>query len=180
MQFFIDVDDVVADFKGHAIARGVPPWTGTFYANHPDTWTEEQKTQVRMVDALCADETFWRDIPVARGAFEIIAMCALHRETFLLTAYPPGNIADPMMIERVKLQWAMDKVHFPHERTIICERKAKIQYACRRTWDGRKPNVLIDDAEKNVLEWREAGGIAIHHMPDEGPEETLRQIKALL
>lgn len=179
MQFFIDVDDVVADFKGHAIERGVPPWTGTFYANHPSTWTDEQKNQVRMVDALCADETFWLNIPVADRAFEIIAMCAMHGDTFLLTAYPPGNVADPMMIERVKMQWTMDRLHFPADKVIICERKAKTAYAVRRTWDGSKPNVLIDDAEKNIIEWREAGGIAIHHTPGDAAE-TIRQIRQLL
>lgn len=178
-RIYLDVDDVLADFKGGAIERGVPRWEGTFYTNHPDTWTPEQRRISSMCDDLCNDESFWLGLPVAPRAFEILAAASMRRDTILLTAFPKGDV-DRRMVFRAKTEWITRKLHVPESRIIICDRSDKA--LCARQRDSRgmllSVNTLIDDAERNVAEWRAAGGSAYRHTP--GHEEmTLEFLRNL-
>ncbi len=48
---------------------------------------------------------------------------------------------------------------FKRRNILLVKRSQKQQYA--KT--GGKPNVLIDDYDKNIKEWESKGGIGIHH-----------------
>ena len=41
---------------------------------------------------------------------------------------------------------------------------------------NNKPNVLIDDHEKNIKEWESKGGIGVHHI---SVSNTLNELKRL-
>lgn len=174
MKFYIDMDDTVADFRAHAIASGVPPWSGTWYTQPRETWTQEQCDIQDRTNEIMLDPSFWLTMPVMDGAFELVAACAARGETFFLSAYP-RTCPDRAMVERVKKTWADVRMHFPPERVIVCNREDKIKYATRRIEIavdefGTYPNLLIDDAEKNCDEWTAAGGHSIlyrhgQHLP---------------
>lgn len=164
-KFYIDVDDTLADFKSHAVACGVPPWTGTWYATDPATWTDEQHAIQRRTNELMEDANFWMGIPLMPGALELVAACATRGETYLLTAFPK-TCPDKGMVERVKHAWAEFNLHFPKHRVLVVERQDEIKHATWRSevavddWRDYS-NVLIDDAAKNCDEWTAAGGVAI-------------------
>ncbi len=167
MKFYIDVDDTLADFRGHAIACGVPAWTGTWYTTPRETWTEEQHAIQAKTCEVMEREDFWLNLPVLPGAFELISACAVRGETFLLTAYP-SICPDKEMVLAAKLKWGVSKLHFPLDRIVVCDRPNKIRHAVSGASSVSaigKPNVLIDDAEQNVQEWVAAGGVAVHHDP---------------
>lgn len=171
-KFYIDMDDTLANFREHAIACGVPPWSGTWYATDPATWTPEQHEIQRHTNEIMEDANFWMNMPVIAGSFDMLAACATRGETYLLTAYP-RTCPDKPMVARCKVAWAEMMLHFPGERVIVCERAEKIKYATTGVmdddgaWDPlARPNILIDDADKNCEEWRGAGGVALHYRGD--------------
>lgn len=168
MKIYLDVDDTLADFRNHAVARGVPTWEGSWYTTDPSTWTEEQKAIQAATNAQMRLEDFWLSMPLATGAHELIAAAAIRGDVYLLTALPSFAKGEPevsAMIYNAKLEYAKTKLHFPMGRTIICARSEKVRYAAGLSRDGEflTQNVLVDDASQNCREWIDANGIAIHH-----------------
>lgn len=184
LKLYLDVDDTLADFRRQNMARGCPPWEGTWYTQPPSTWTPEQKEIDRITCANMMHREFWSEMPVAAGCFEIIAAAAARAEVYLLTALPRMLPEETQrMISFEKFAWCERVLHFPSARVIVCPRADKIKYACKGfmdedgCWHPRaNPNVLVDDAVQNCEEWSAAGGHAIHHT---GFESTLAAIKAL-
>lgn len=178
MDIYLDVDDTLADFKGYAIERGIPPWSGTWYTQHPDTWTQEQKDIQAQTVKLMEQPDFWPNIPVKEGAVDLIKEAwNLSEKVFLLTAWP-RNVDEAMlpMIIRQKHTYGTARLKFSPGGVIVCAREQKVQYAVRHTWDGKKPNVLVDDAIQNCYEWQQAGGIAIHY---QNAEQAIRELRLL-
>lgn len=174
MRIFLDVDDTLADFSAACIERGVPRWTGTWYTTPRDTWSAEQKAINDATCVLMDRDDFWPNIPVAPGAFEIMAAAALRGEVYLLTALPGHALTDPLKckrIERQKLEYAERVLHVPRQRVIVCERAEKKTYAVVHG----ELSVLVDDAEQNCAEWSRAGGLALHHADY---ENTVRVLKS--
>ena len=58
-----------------------------------------------------------------------------------------------------KLKWLAKNTDFKKRNILLVMRSQKQKYA---TTNG-KPNVLIDDYDKNIKEWESKGGIGIHH-----------------
>lgn len=161
---YLDVDDTLGDFRGHAIDLGVPPWEGSWYTTDPATWTQEQKDIQAATNDLMRRDSFWLTMPVTPGAHELIAAAFARADTYLLTALPSfaKDEETQNMIRRVKLEYARNTLHIPEARVIICQRKDKVNYAVQHGFDGER-NLLVDDAAQNVYEWSDAGGVAIHH-----------------
>jgi len=176
MYIYLDVDGTLADFWGHATSKGVVPLGNVAYLADPATWTPEQKKRQHAVDGLMSDPEFWLTIPPTENAFELISAACSRANTYLLTALPSFAKDAKMksMIRRAKLDYAMDVLHFPASRVIICERKDKKQYAIRP--DGAR-NLLVDDAEQNCAEWTANGGHAIFHV---GIRSSIRDLKDVL
>lgn len=160
MKIYLDVDDTLGNFRDHAVALGVPPWTGTWYTTDPATWSQEQKDIQQATNNLMMTEDFWLTMPLTAGALELIATAATRGSTYLLTAMPSFAKDENLqrMIRRAKMAYARDVLHFPQQRVIICQRKDKVNYA-----RAEGPNLLVDDASQNCLEWHHAGGDAILH-----------------
>lgn len=164
MIIYLDVDDTLADFREHAVARGVPRWEGSWYTTDPATWTQEQKDIQARTNEEMSKPDFWLTMPPAPGAFELIAASRQRTdEVYLLTAMPSFAKTDELrtMIYGAKMQYAVDRLHMPPQRTIVCARADKVNYATR--FHTGEQNVLVDDAHQNVREWIDANGIAIHH-----------------
>lgn len=151
---YLDVDDTLNCFHDHCVTMGCPPWEGTWYTNHPSTWTPEQVQIDAHVIELMNGDNFWPTIPVKPGAFELIATAALRTRTFLLTAYPKV-CKDKKSVIRQKQQYCQKTLHFPQDRIIICDRAEKVHHV------NGKGSILVDDAKRNCAEWEAAGGTAI-------------------
>lgn len=166
MKIFLDVDDTLANFRDHAVALGVPPWTGTWYTTDPATWSQEQKDIQKATNDLMRTESFWLTMPTTKGAFELIAAAASRADTYLLTAMPSFAKDEPTqkMIRAAKLEYACETLHFPESRVIICQRPDKVKHAVVYSASNRRsPNILVDDARQNCAEWDAAGGVSILH-----------------
>ena len=68
-----------------------------------------------------------------------------------------------------KKKW-LSKNAKPTGKVHLVMRADKQKYATT----GGKPNILIDDYKKNIIEWENAGGIGIHHL---SPTQTISQLK---
>lgn len=177
MIIYLDVDDTLADFKAAAKARGIEDAGNGFYTADPSTWTEEQKEVDRRVREVMDDPTFWRDMPVAPRAFEIISAASLRADVRLLTALPRDiSSATREMILSQKVQYCANVLHFPRKRIVVCERHQKVLYASNHTSGFRVSNVLVDDARRNISEWEQAGGIGKLHTDADNTLSFLRSL----
>ena len=182
-KIYVDVDDTLGDFKAHCVARGVPAWDGSWYTTDPATWTDEQHAiQKATTDQMECDD-FWKTMPVAEGAFELLAACGARGEVHLLTALPRSITCSILRanITFDKIHWCSSALHFPMRRVVVCERHEKPLYALgERWWTGERydnvRNVLVDDAVQNCKEWAAGGGHAVLH---ENMVETIAAVKRL-
>ena len=67
-----------------------------------------------------------------------------------------------------KTIWCKNNLNLPGDRIFFSRKSNQKQYY------ASKFSILIDDFEDNIAEWRNAGGIAVHHVDT---ENTIRQIK---
>ncbi len=150
---YCDLDMVLVNFiKGADAAVG-----GSF----ADTPKDERWNKVNQVKG------FWANLewmPGAKRLYQFIARYDAH----VLSAYT-GK--DPT--SRVgKMKWLAKNTDFKRSNINLVLRSQKQKFA---TTDG-KPNVLIDDYKKNIVEWRAKGGIGILHTK---VSETINELKRL-
>ena len=88
----------------------------------------------------------------------------------ILSAYSGKMAADS---KKGKKDWLKRNTKIKKSDTFLVLRDQKKNFAM--TSDG-KPNVLIDDYQKNIDEWEAAGGIGITHFRT---EVTIQQLKKL-
>ena len=150
---YCDLDMVLVNFiKGADAAVG-----GSF----ADTPKDERWSKVNQVKG------FWANLewmPGAKRLYQFIARYDAH----VLSAYTDR---DPT--SRVgKMKWLNKNTDFKRSNINLVLRSQKQKFA---TTDG-KPNVLIDDYKKNIVEWRAKGGIGILHTK---VSETINELKRL-
>ena len=143
-RIFLDMDDVVADWKVLAQQLAGRTWApGTFHLPDQD-WNKIRDY-----------ERFYRDLPVKPGAYELVDCCrtyAIENNTFMafLTALPHDN--DVPFAAYDKVNWAQK--YFPNIPVLFGP------YSVDK-WKHCKPgDILIDDRVSNCNQWTEAGGIS--------------------
>lgn len=142
---YSDMDGVLADFDRAArVALG-----------HSHHATDIDNSEYEKIGKL---KNFWENIPPMRD-FDIYWNFIKKYNPHILTAYP-STWDDPHAVHGKKL-WNRKYLRVPEGRMHIVSRKSKKIYAIDK--ETGKPNLLIDDYEKNINEWTAAGGIAIHH-----------------
>lgn len=139
------MDGVVADFDEYAFRTlGFPPSDG-IYPN--DKWQQ-----------LAKNPRIYRDLIKTPYADRLVTECkdfalAKGYELHFLTAVPKANDVKWSFYDKVL--WAQQ--HFPYIAVMFGP------YS-KDKWHHCQPgDILIDDRESNIIEWRAAGGIAIHH-----------------
>jgi len=104
---------------------------------------------------------FFRDLEPLRGGLSVVQWLRDHNIPYTILSAPLRYEHQASIMG--KREW-LDKHHLgASESAIFASDKSK--YAVDA--EGR-PNVLIDDFGKNVLPWRNRGGIGIKHDPDNG------------
>ncbi len=134
---YLDMDGVFSDFDTHAREEG------------------KLKPDGRLdYDAL--DFKWWKTMPVYDGAKQFYNdLKDIGGEMNFLTGpmpHPQCFGGKAMWISNFLSKWQLGKLN-------VCPSKKKKLLAGPR-------RVLIDDRENNVREWREAGGIGVHHDGD--------------
>jgi len=137
-KLFLDCDGVLADFD--AGARAV---LGTDVATY-----ERRHGKGGFWRQLAKASDFYAALPKMADADELFA-AVRHLEPTILTGLPIGAWAAPQ-----KVRWAAQ--HFPGVPIITCMARDKHRHMLGA-------DVLVDDSERHMAAWQEAGGIYILH-----------------
>ena len=70
------------------------------------------------------------------------------------------------------MKWLNKNTTFKSSNINLVKRADKRKFATTND----KPNILIDDYDKNIREWQAAGGIGVHHTDT---SKTLNDLKRL-
>ena len=152
-EIYCDLDEVLVDFmRGANAAVG-----GSFVkADKDERW-----------NAINQTKGFWANLgwkPNAKRLHSFIIKYNPH----VLSAYTGRDPTSKVG----KMKWLKKNANFKRGNIHLVLRSQKKSYA---TTD-EKPNILIDDYDKNIREWNAAGGIGIHHT-DVG--KTISELKRL-
>ena len=152
-EIYCDLDEVLVDFmRGANAAVG-----GDFVKmDKDDRWNKVNQTK-----------GFWANLgwkPNAKRLHSFIIKYNPH----VLSAYTGRDPTSKVG----KMKWLKKNANFKRGNIHLVLRSQKKDYA---TTD-EKPNILIDDYDKNIREWESKGGIGIHHT-DVG--KTIIELKRL-
>ena len=156
---YLDMDDVVADFKSYAVSV-------LRKTNNEERWPTEEWTRLRDNPRL------YRDLDKTGEADSIVVACQEKCKNnnwnlMFLTAVPKGN--DVKWAFYDKVNWAT--THYPDIPVMFGPYSHDKHVHCL------PEDVLIDDRTSNCEDWRRAGGVAIQHRGD--VLNTLREISNL-
>jgi 5'(3')-deoxyribonucleotidase len=156
---YLDMDGVVADFDKYAFkVVGAPP-SGGIYPD--DKWIK-----------LAENERLYRDLDKMYYADELVEFCrefAWNKyNLYFLTAIPKDN--DMPWAFYDKVLWAQK--YFPNIPVHFGP------YSKDKYMHCTFGDILIDDRESNIDEWRAAGGIGILYKNIEDTMEALKSIEA--
>ena len=152
-EIYCDLDEVLVDFR-----RGADAAVGGNFVkmDKDERWNKVNQTK-----------GFWANLgwkPNAKRLHDFIIKYNPH----VLSAYtgrdPTSKIG--------KMKWLKKNANFKRGNIHLVLRSQKKDFA---TMD-EKPNILIDDYDKNIREWEAKGGIGIHHT-DVG--KTISELKRL-
>jgi len=108
-----------------------------------------------------ASPKFWEKLPRMPDAPELLDFFFENvPDTKLHVLSAPQHCFPDCGIEKMRWIDLYTNQVFRIQRVNIVKRKYKPHFALNE--DG-SPNILIDDYDKNIREWNEAGGIGIHH-----------------
>ena len=152
-EIYCDLDEVLVDFmRGANAAVG-----GDFVKMDKDErWNKVNQTK-----------GFWANLdwkPNAKRLHDFIIKYNPH----VLSAYTGRDPTSKVG----KMKWLKKNANFKRGNIHLVFRSQKKDFA---TTNG-KPNILIDDYDKNIREWEAKGGIGIHHT-DVG--KTISELKRL-
>lgn len=125
--------------------------------------------QTRWQAIIDAGTKFWANLKWMSGGKKLYQFIGRY-DPKILSAY-----SDKMATEskKGKMEWLKKNTRIKRSDTHLVLRDQKKRFAM--TPDG-KPNILIDDYQKNIDEWEAAGGIGITHFRT---EVTIAQLKKL-
>tara|TARA_B100000900_G_C20074097_1_gene511284 strand:+ start:32 stop:544 length:513 start_codon:yes stop_codon:yes gene_type:complete len=149
-QIYCDMDMVLCDFIG-----GYEKLTGLEFAktDKDERW-----------NAITGKKDFWATLDWMPGA-QVMWKLINKYQANILSAYSNRDANS----RKGKKQW-LSRNAKPTGKVLLVQRADKQKYAMT---DG-KPNILIDDYKKNIVEWESKGGIGIHHL---SPTKTISQLK---
>lgn len=158
---FCDLDQVLVNFLS-----GCKRLFGKEF-NDPILGADYEKWKV-----IARTPNFWKNLNWMPNA-QLLWNQIKNLDTYILSACPRYEDSPSCPLE--KREWCVDQLKIPVDRIIITERCKKKLYAF--DFDKKLPNLLIDDHERTCAEWKELGGIVIHHQT---VTETIKEFKNVL
>lgn len=164
MIIYCDMDGVLVDF-----VSGVEELLGhSFESSILDSVKEQDYDQI-----LALKEQFWVDLPPMPGMKRLWNVINKYQAHILSAKASWERKRGTKEFSRIgKLLWLKRHLQIPLERVHLVQRVEKQNFAMSE----KGPNLLIDDHEKNIREFRAAGGIGIHHTSVEHTIHELQQL----
>ena len=153
-EIYCDLDEVLVDFLRAANAA-----VGGNFAK------ADRETRWSIINQI---KGFWANVgwkPNAKRLYDFIIRYDAHVLSAFTGRDPTSKVG--------KMKWLKKNTKFKRGNVHLVLRSQKKSYAKTKE---EKPNVLIDDYDKNIREWEAAGGIGIHHT-DVG--KTISELKGL-
>ena len=153
-EIYCDLDEVLVDFIGAADAA-----VGGNFAK------SDKKTRWNIINQT---KGFWTNIgwkPNAKRLYDFIIKYDAHVLSAFTGRDPTSKVG--------KMKWVKKNTEFKRANIHLVLRSQKKSYAKTKE---EKPNVLIDDYDKNIKEWEAAGGIGILHT---NVGKTINKLKGL-
>tara|TARA_Y100000004_G_C8951200_1_gene428603 strand:+ start:2366 stop:2881 length:516 start_codon:yes stop_codon:yes gene_type:complete len=150
---YCDMDQVLCNFmKGADEAVG----SSFIHADKDERWNKINQTR-----------GFWANLEWMPGGKRLWQFISRY-DPYILSAY---SGRDPTS-KNGKLKWLAKNTNVKKGNINLVKRADKQKYAMT---DG-KPNILIDDYSKNIVEWEKKGGIGVHHTDT---SDSLAKLKSL-
>jgi hypothetical protein len=147
------MDQVLCDFIGGAEkAIGIP----FAQADKEDRW-----------EKIIQTKDFWANLEWMKDSKKLYQFIARYNPKILSASSKRDVNSRPG-----KLKWLSKNTKIKRGDTNLVQRAEKQKFA---TTDG-KPNILIDDYKKNIIEWEAKGGIGVHH---KNVSKTIGELKRL-
>jgi hypothetical protein len=153
-EIYCDLDEVLVDFIGAADAA-----VGGNFAK------ADKETRWNIINQT---KGFWTNIgwkPNAKRLYDFIIKYDSHVLSAFTGRDPTSKVG--------KMKWVKKNTEFKRVNIHLVLRSQKKSYAKTKE---EKPNVLIDDYDKNIKEWEAAGGIGILHT---NVGKTINKLKGL-
>ena len=148
MKIYVDMDGVLTDF----VAQLAP------FGYDGDNWPDD-----KLWPTVKSIPNFWRDMPWLTGG-KILWRTIMKLKPTILTA--PAR--DDPSCKMGKLEWVCREIG--NDVPVIFAR------ACDKCQYAGNGDILIDDMERNIKQWRDAGGIGILHI---GAAKTIEELKKI-
>lgn len=162
-KIFCDIDGVLSNFAGSMSKYIGEPYSEEKYESDPEY-------AKRMWDALNQYEKeggeYWFDLKPMKDAQELWDYIKKYKPEILSSV---GRKANEKSGTDQKERWIKKHISKTAKVNIVCGASNKAKHA-------KEGDILIDDKEKSVIPWREAGGIGILHT---SAKDTIRQLKNL-
>lgn len=148
-KIYLDMDGVLTDFQGRF---------EKFTGSSPEEWFNNKKLEYSDKEA---QKLFWKiiDVDVGEEFWSEMNWTPKGKYIWDLTKkYNPILLTSPSrnkVSKTGKLKWA-DKNLTPTPKVIFRESKKKKEFSDENS-------ILIDDKPSNIEDWKNSGGIAIHH-----------------
>ena len=153
---YCDMDQVLCNFlKGADKAVG-----GSFV-------TADRKTRWNTITSM--GKKFWENLEWMPGSKQMYSFISKY-DPYVLSAY---SDKDATGSKTGKMNWLKKNTKFKRSKINLVLRDQKKKFA--KDNDG-KANILIDDYEKNIKEWEQAGGIGVIYT---NAPNTIRELKKL-
>lgn len=170
---YLDMDGVLADFDRRA-QEIYPPFEGMakWFHHGQGSKAEYTKLYTNLVFKILRTRNFWIDLPWmldGRKLFSYVESHFHHNQIGILTA----PMSQDERCEREKWEWVQTHLKVVPRALFFC-------HLNKEQFVGKIPGkyqILIDDREKNIIAWKSAGGIGIHHI---SAHDTIRQLEHIL
>jgi 5' nucleotidase, deoxy (Pyrimidine), cytosolic type C protein (NT5C) len=162
---YTDYDGVVANF-----VKGVEAKLGRSITGKD--WEDmDQGPRNKLYSQACDSVDFWSNLETMPD-YSTYWGYIKYWSPGVITAYPMWNKDAVSHAIKGKTAWNKKHTMVPDSRFHVCARSDKKNWAL----NNGKPNILIDDHEKNIHEWDAAGGVGILHT---SAVSTIIQLKRL-
>lgn len=151
-QIYCDLDGVLVDFEGG------------FLRNFG--FAHDSVDEPEMWNWIMNHERHWHDLPMMHDGEVLWNYIAPHAP-IILTGCPKSGYDHA---EAGKHEWCNTMLQPNAKSVITCFSRNKPRYM------NAKGDILIDDLERNIRRWKDAGGIGIHHRT---AYDTIKELKAL-